>query len=198
MSIVSVPELHKYMSEPEWSDGQRQIAQGVLDGLEGELEDRLYGAPISARPPITETAWVTAQRGIVMTEYPLNAVTVISGIEVPEGDPLPAPYSIRDGYVRVATSTEMSMLGYPSYPSYPPPRATLAQVTLTYSPGWGPVPALMQAIREKAATVMTFYHDDTMVARATDGQKLPQLPPRTWTDDEVKSLDTYRNLSLVM
>ena len=71
-------------------------------------------------------------------------------------------------------------------------------MTLTYARGWGNVPALYQAIIEKAATVMTFYHDDTMVDRATDGQKLPQLPPRTWTDDEVKSLDTYRNLSLVM
>lgn len=195
MSIVSVPELHKYMSEPEWSNGQRQVAQSVLDGLEGELEDRLFGAPISARSPITETAWVTGQRGIVMTEYPLNAVTVINGTEVPEGDPLPAPYSIRDGYVRVAPTAETSMLGYPSYP---PPRAALTQVTLTYSPGWGKVPALMQAIQEKAATVMMWYHDDTMVARATDGQKLPALPPRTWTDDEVKSLGTYRNLALVM
>jgi hypothetical protein len=195
VSIVSVPELHKYMSEPEWSDGQRQTAASVLDGLERQLEDRLFGAPISPRPPVTETAWVTAQRGIVMTEYPLNAVTLISGITVPDGGPLPAPYSIRDGYVRVATASDMWMQGYPAYP---PPRAALTQVTLTYSPGWGNVPALYQAIIEKAATVMTFYHDDTMVARATDGQKLPALPPRTWTGDEVKSLDTFRNLSLVM
>jgi hypothetical protein len=195
MSIVSVPELHKYLSEPEWSSAQQQTAQRVLDGLESQLEDRLYGAPISARPPITETAFVTAQRGIVMTEFPVNAVTEIGGTTVPEGDPLPAPYSIRDGYVRVATTSEMSMLGYPSYP---PPRSALSQVTLTYSPGWGKVDALFQAIQEKAATIMTWYHDDTMAARATDGQKLPQLPPRNWTDDEVKSLETYRNLSLVM
>jgi hypothetical protein len=195
MSIVSVTQLHKYLSEPEWSPAQKQTAQSVLDGLESQLEDRLYSAPISPRPPVTETAWVTQQRGIVMTEFPVNAVTVISGIEVPEGDPLPAPYSIRDGYVRVAPSSELTMQGFSSYP---PPRFPLPQVTLTYSPGWGNVAALFQAIQEKAATIMTWYHDDTMAARATDGQKLPQLPPRNWTDDEVKSLNTFRNLSLVM
>jgi hypothetical protein len=195
VSIVSVPELHKYLSEPEWSQAQKLTAQSVLDGLESQLEDRLFGAPISLRPPITETAWVTAQRGIVMTEFPVGKVSSISGIDIPDGDPLPAPYSLRDGYVRVATSSDMFMLGYPSYP---PPRQALSQVTLTYSPGWGKVQALFQAIQEKAATIMTWYHDDTMAARATDGQKLPQLPPRNWTDDEVKSLSTFRNLSLVM
>jgi hypothetical protein len=192
VSIVSVPELHKYMSEPEWSDAQEQAAQSVLNGLEGELEDRLFGAPISLREPVTEIAFVTARSGIVMTEYPVGAVSAIGDVVIGEGDPLPTGYALRDGRVRVAPSPAPSYLA-----PYPGDRG-LASVTLTYSPGWGKAPALVQAIKEKAATVMTWYHDDTMVARATDGQKLPQLPPRTWTDDEVKSLDTFRNLSLVM
>lgn len=192
MSIVSVPELHKYMSEPEWSEGQKQTAQGVLNGLESQLEDRLYGAPISLREPVTETAYVTPRSGIVMTEFPVGSVSVLDGVEIADGDPLPTGYSLRSGYLRIASTPAPSYLM-----PYPGDRG-MAAVTLTYAPGWGKVPALYQAIIEKAATVMTFYHDDTMIARATDGQKLPQLPPRTWTDDEVKSLDTFRNLYLVV
>lgn len=192
MSIVSVPELHKYLSEPEWSSSQEQTAQSVLNGLESQLEDRLYGAPISPRPPITETAYVTPRSGIVMTEFPANAVTAIGDVLIAEGDPLPTGYVLRGGYLRLAPTPAPTYLV-----PYPGDRG-LAAVTLTYSPGWGKVDALFQAIIEKAATIMTWYHDDTMTARATDGQKLPQLPPRTWTDDEVKSLDTFRNLSLVM
>lgn len=192
MSIVSVPELRKYLSEPEWSAAQLQTAQSVLDGLESQLESRLFDAPISPRAPVTETAYVTPRSGIVMTEFPVNAVSVLDDVEIAEGDPLPSGYVLRGGYLRIKPDPA------PSYLTPYPGNRGMAAVTLTYVPGWGKVPGLFQAIVEKAGTIMTFYHDDTMIARATDGQKLPQLPPRNWTDDEVKSLGTYRNLYLVM
>lgn len=192
MGIVSRTELHKYMSEPEWSPGQQETAATLLISLEGQLEDRLFDAPISPRDPITETAGVTP-RGVVMTEYPVFSVSLVADVVVDDAHPLAAPYTLQRGYLRV----DQNIGGVSDYPGWPPARP-LAAVTLTYVPGWGPVPALRQAILEKAATIMQFYHDDTMVARATDGQRLPALPPRNWTDDEVKSLGTYRNLSLVM
>jgi hypothetical protein len=192
VGIVSRTELHKYMSEPEWSPGQQETAANLLVGLEGQLEDRLFGAPISPRDPVTETAGISP-RGIVMTEYPVFSVSLIAEVVVDDAHPLAAPYTIRDGYVRV----DQNIGGISDYPGWPPSRP-MAAITLTYVPGWGPKPALRQAILEKASTIMQFYHDDTMVARATDGQRLPALPPRNWTDDEVKSLGTYRNLSLVM
>jgi len=192
VSIVSVPELHKYLSEPEWSEAQRQVAQSVLNGLESQLEDRLYGAPISPRPPITETAYLTPRSGIVMTEFPMNKVLAVGDVAIADGDPLPTGYVLRDGYLRSQPGPP------PGYLTPYPGDRGMAAVTLTYSPGWGKVQALFQAIQEKAATIMMWYHDDTMVGRATDGQKLPQLPPRNWTDDEVKSLNTFRNLHLVV
>jgi hypothetical protein len=36
-----------------------------------------------------------------------------------------------------------------------------------------------------------------MVALSPNGQRLPQLPPRNWTKDEIDSLGTFRNLYLV-
>lgn len=193
MAIVSRTELHKYLSEPEWSPGQQETATNLLAGLESQLEDRLFGAPISVRDPVTETCGVTP-RGIVMSEYPVFSVDLVADVVVDEDHPLAAPYTIRDGYLRI----DQGIGGVSDYPGWPSCAHPLAAVTLTYRPGWGPVPALKQAILEKAGTIMQFYHDDTMVARATDGQRLPALPPRTWTEDEVKSLGTYRNLSLVM
>lgn len=194
MGIVKQEELNKHMSSPEWSPEQVQAAARTLTGLESQLEGALFNAPITPRDAVTETAGVTP-RGIVMTEYPVFSVSLIADIVVDDAHPLTAPYRLRDGYVRV----DQNISGVPDYPSWPPARP-LAAVTLTYRPGWGPVEALRQAILEKAAVIMEYFHDDTMIARGTDGQRLPRRlqESRTWTADELKPLGMYRNLSLVM
>ena len=190
MPIVSRDDLHKYMSEPEWSPGQKETATNLLINLEGQLEGKLYDAPITPRDPMTETAPVSP-RGIVMTRYPVHSVQLIGGVVVDDDHPLTTPYRIESGYVRIDQTASST------YPCYPVARPHAA-VTLTYAPGWGAKPALKHAILEKASTIMQHYHDDTLVARATDGQRLPQLPPREWTEPEIKALGIFRNLYVVM
>lgn len=194
MPIVTREELHEYMSEPEWSPVQKNAAKNILAGLESQLESKLFGAPITARDPVTEVAAITPRGGIVMTEYPVFSVSLIGGTVVDDAHPLAAPYSIRDGYVRIGPTSTDDLITFPTYPG----TRGLAAITLTYRPGWGPVEALRLAIMDKAAIIMQNYHDDTMVARATDGQRLPQLPPREWTQSEVDALGAFRNLFLVL
>lgn len=195
MPIVSRAELHKFMSEPEWSPGQQDAADMTLAGVESSLEDHLYGAPISPREPMFEVAPVSP-RGIVMTSYPVFSVGMIGDVVVDEDHPLAAPYTIRGGYVRVVPTASTSYPLYPTYPSYSP--GASSAVSLTYRPGWGSIDGLRIAILRKAKNIMQDAHDDTMVARGTDATRLPALPPVEWTESEIKSVGTYRNLFVVM
>jgi hypothetical protein len=196
--IVNSDELNKYMSAPEWSPEQKDAAKMTLAGVESTLEDQLYDAPISPRPPFQELAPITP-RGVVMTRYPVFQVVEIDGVTVDDDHPLAPPWSKPRGYVHRFDPAAVSSGQWPSFAGgYSINERNLDAVVLTYLPGWGPIEALRIAILEKASLTMENMHDDTMTARGTDGQKLPARTPLRFSDLEIRALSSFRNNYLAM
>lgn len=196
MGVVNATRLNHFMSSPEWTPEQSSAAQDVLDGLESQLESRLSGAYITPRT-LVEVAPVL-ESGQVATKQVVHSISSIGGVVIEEDDPLPTGWMLNTGEHRLYwTSTAplfppVSSL-YPWAPSVSHVRAQ-GSVALIYEGGWGADPGLVLAILKKAAKVMINYHDDSIIIRDTDASK-PAPVQEDWTDDEIKSLGTYRNLS---
>jgi hypothetical protein len=201
--IVTAAQLQHFMSDPKWTETQTLAAAATLAGVEGSLEDRLYGAYISLRPARTETAIVLAS-GTVDTRQPVNSVTSLNGVAVDDTHPLDAAaWSIYDGRLHSLAQAAVIPSGpvgtlWPGWNGWGSGGSTrtAGTVTLAYIPGWGDVPALRLAILRKAAAIMDNRHDDSILARNTDAQKPPPLVPETFTDDEMAQLGTYRWLTV--
>lgn len=196
MSIVTVEQLIKKLSSIVWNDEQEQIAQIVLDGVEEALEDRLYGAPISPRFSRAELAPIL-DSGQVATRYPVYSVSALDGtditldIEHPQAD----WWTLEKGVLWRSSAEAPLTQTYPYGGGRVPHTRNTGAVLVTYRPGWGNRPALALAILNKAADIMGETQDDSLKVRNTDGTKLPPLPPMEWSDKEIASLDTYRNLT---
>jgi len=124
---------------------------------------------------------------------------VLNGTTIPEGDPLPTGWTIdaRFRLRRVSSMSPLLPLSISSYVPIPHPMGhtrSIGWVALTYLGGWGDDPGLRLAIMKKASDIVKNLHDDTMTTSGTDGSQ-PARVEQEWTDAEITSLDTYRNLS---
>lgn len=196
MSIVSVDMLVRKLSNIVWNDEQKMIAQVILDGVESTLEDRLYGTFISPRFARPEVAAILGS-GQVDTQYPVYAVSSIdgTGIVLDQEHPQVGSWILERGILRRLSTEAPLTQEYPYGGGRVPHTRNTGAVSVTYRPGWGPTPALVLAILTKASDIMGETQDDSLQVRNTDGTKLPTLPPAQWTDVEIASLDTYRNLT---
>lgn len=192
MGVVTQERLNSFMSNPQWTQGQKAGIQDVLDGLERDLESALCGAYITPRTLI-ETAPILFS-GQVATKQVVYKVLSIDGTELDADDPLPTGWYLHPGHKRLywdITSLPSSFLL--SSPAAPGVRS-IGTVRLTYEGGWGADPGLVGAIMRKASAIVFNLHDDSLRTRGTDGSR--PLPMETdWTEAELAALGSYRNLS---
>lgn len=198
MGVVSAERLNDFMSNPDWTPGQRNAVQDVLDGLESSLENHLFGAWITPRPT-TEVAPILAS-GLVAARWPVYAVRKIDGVTVDTDHPLAAPWTLENRRLRTAAvvTTFPPVLGLSTPWGSGRVAATKStgQVTLEYEGGWGDEPAIVLAILRKARNWARNWLEDTVSFTETEAQQPPPLAEE-WTKAELDSLSRYRNITAV-
>lgn len=199
MAIVNAERLNRFMNSPNWSDAQYEEAEDVLAGLEGTLADAL-GTKITLEP-CTERVTILGS-GQVDTTWPVHSVTALNGVVIPDGGALPAGWSIDNHRLRYqdpATglpAPNFSLLTGWTYASGTVGRVEgVGAVTVSYMAGLGDVPSLRLLILRKGKTIMENRHEETMIARGLDAQAPPPVTPETFSTDELKPLERYRNLT---
>lgn len=194
MPLVSVARLSAYMNNPSWSEEQREEAEKICAEREARLGS-LLNTPLTPIPWVETVAVLST--GLVATTYPVFAVTTLNGAAVPDGGPLPDGWVIQNNRLRATSATVPSSLTLGSLmPSVGVFGRVdgIGSVSVEYQAGWGPLPALVDSILEKAKAVMTNRHDDTITIRDLDAEA-PAPEKEDWTDDEItKNLGIYRNL----
>lgn len=202
MSVVKAERLNDFMSNPAWSAEQELEAQRVLDEVEDSLAAALWHTKITPEP-FVETCPVL-RSGMVATRYPISAVLAIGGVAVAEGAPLPAGYRLFEHrlYTRIPNRSMPIVSGPIGLRAVDAFWATGelggsggGSIELSYMAGWGPRPALVEAILRKAKGLFLDNHDDSMMARGTDATPPPATGAAGWTDEELAPLGIFRNLS---
>lgn len=186
------------MSNPRWSPEQTETAESLCAEVEAGLEAALYGTIISP-VPFVETVPIV-NTGQVATTYPVFALTQIDGAA-----PAPGAWSVMrhrlfqtpaaasSGWPAPMESITVQGLGQLWAPPEPTPYS--GSVLVSYMAGWGPEPALVNAILRKAAAFMEHRHSDVVIAQGLDGAAPPPPAPETWTLDELNALGRFRRLS---
>lgn len=189
MGIITVEQVRSHLSGPAWNDAQRAACQRLIDGRQARLQGWLR-IPID---PVerTELARVHLTTGLVMTTYPVHTLLGINGVAVPDGDPPPSPYELRDEAWLYDTSAPIQ----PAYSSRPftltAGANTLPPVSVHYLAGWGDKPDLVATLLDKVGNCMLNRHDDTVIARNLDAEKPVNLS-EDWTDQELLMLRARR------
>lgn len=191
MAIVTAERLHRHMSEPQWNPGMWEEAGDLLEEIEDAL-GAILGSPISGKA-FTETATILGS-GLVNTTYPVISISALNGATIADGAALPEGWAVRDHWLRaeqVPAPTSFTMWQ---------PLGTVGRVegigsvAVTYSAGWGDIPALRRAILRKGAAIMGNRHSDAISYRALDADQPPKAEPEEWTEEDLKPLELYRNL----
>lgn len=198
--------LNLHMSSPQWTAAQAAEAERVGNAVERELSAALYGAPIT---PVPRSEVVTVTReGMVATSLPvarldsLNGLTIVTDPTTGAPTNLPAGYTLRDHRLWQDLTAGAGAFGVPwwggpgevSFASGP--YYTGYSVALTYLGGWGPEPALVEAILRKAAVRMSGRHADTVVISGLNAQPSNRQPRESpnFTDEDMRSLGRFRAL----
>lgn len=195
MGIVDAERLNRFMSEPRWSPDQYEEAEDLMVMLESGLE-ALLNIKIS---PVTFTESCTVlDSGLVDTRYHVYAVNVLNGVTIPDGDPLPQGWVIRDHWLRWDTTGLTAPLSFSLLTglTYGPHTVGRVQgsnsVTLTYRAGLGDEPAIRRKLLSKGADIMNYRHDDTVTVRGLDASEPAPPPSEDWSQKEIDSLSRYR------
>jgi hypothetical protein len=222
MAVVTAAQLRRFMSNPQWSAEQTEVAEELCVDLEVGLADALGGTFITP-VAIAETAPVLIGSGQVDTRYPVSMVLAIGGVAVDEGDPPPDGFVVRDyrlyrlaeltGLTATTGSPFVAVSELPSWgaawmgqsagwisgagPSEHGVGAVYSgAVAVEYMAGWGAHPSLVNAILRKAAAFMENRHSDVAVAVGLDAQAPPKPTPEEWTDIELARLGRFRRLGI--
>jgi hypothetical protein len=199
MTILTVPRLNRFMNSPEWTEDQKLAAQDVIAGVESRLEDGLYGAYITPRTMV-EVAPIL-RSGLVATRQVVHSVGVVDGVTVDEDHPLALPWILSEHRLRRIGSPQP--VSYPSFGVTPsswggdtvPYTDAVGQVELVYQGGWNDDPGIVLALLNKSQSIMLNRFDDSIRARNMDAERSQVVFSEEWTEDELKSLGTYRNLT---
>lgn len=201
MGIVNAERLNNFMSSPQWSRAQKKAAEDVLAGLERSLESRLSGAYITPRQCVEDAPIL--ESGLVATRQVVQSVSSINGTAIAEGDPPPTGWVLDEGKHRLrwrpSTGSPFPPLPSTGVLAFAAPLSvthvrSIGWVQLVYRGGWDNDSGLALAILQKARNIMINAHDDTVRTRGTDASA-PESLNEDWTDEEIESLGTYRNLS---
>jgi hypothetical protein len=199
MGIVTAERVHRFLSEPNWSEKQWQECADLCDEYEDELVGALHDSPITP-VPWHEIATVL-DTGLLATTYPVYSVTSFQGAAVDDTHPLPAPWVLQRHRVRAqlpsgGTLVAPNVLSLDAFSFGVAPRIQgMGAVEIDYMAGWGPEKALYKAIRRKVAAVMVNRHDQTIVLDDSGAPTGRQIPGKdeTWTDAELAPLGVFRN-----
>lgn len=199
MPIVDAERLNRFMSEPRWSPDQYEEAEDLMVMLEAALEAEL-NIKIS---PVTFTESCTVlDSGLVDTRYHVYGVSVLNGTTIPDGDPLPAGWVIRDHWLRwdttgLSSPPTFSLLGGWAYGPHTVGRVQGSNsISLTYRAGLGDEPAIRRKLLSKGADIMNYRHDDTVTVRGLDSSEPAPAPSQDWSDAEIESLSRFRIIDM--
>lgn len=202
MGVVTPQRLNKSMGSPEWSADQIDAVTDVLNGLESNLENALFGAWIT--PRATAEVAPILDSGLVATRQPVHAITKIDGVVVDTEHPLAAPWTLERHRLRTASAGVSAFVLGPVTPLDPLPwgsarvggTSSIGQVVLEYSGGWGDEPAIVLAILRKARNWALNWLDGSAHVRDATAEQDPMLS-EIWTEAELKPLGTFRNLTML-
>lgn len=192
-SIIDVPRLNRYMSEPQWTPAQEKAVRDIIEGVTDELRGEL-NAPI-VPIPYRETVGILGS-GQLDTTYPVYRVTEINGAVIAEDDPLPGGWELSNHRLRYigAPASPTGLSGLPfTFGDLSRRVDSVGSATVAYLAGWGNVPALRKAILEKSAAIAANRHDETITARDLDSDEPSPLNEK-WTEADLKPLEKFRNL----
>jgi hypothetical protein len=133
----------------------------------------------------------------VATRQVVHKVVSIDGAALAEEDPLPDGWLLQPKQKRLYRVTSspptltLSSIGLATALAHV---RSIGSVNLIYEGGWGAEPSIVLAILKKAAAIMRNWHDDTVSTRGTDASR-PAPAEENWTEEEIKALGRYRNLS---
>lgn len=198
MGVVTRSMLHRHMSEPRWTPAQEQEADRTCEAVERDLEAALFGAVIT--PQLRVEAAPIDRDGRIDTQLPVHTVLELDGAPVAEGAPLPEGYDLRQGWLYLTSPTVLGSAGALAvgWPWVAPvdlvPAYTGGVLHIRYMGGWGPEPALVEAILNKAAVRMSGRHADTVVLSGLNATPSPSSQPRHWTEQDLAPLARFRNL----
>lgn len=202
MAIITVPQLNRFMSSPQWTEEQQLAALDVIEGVEGKLEGALFQAYITPRA-MAEVAPIL-RSGLVATAQPVFSVSKVDGVVVDSGHPLLSPWVHTEHRLRHLSPPLPAPSGY-GYGFGVTPTAwgganvpyvdAVGQVEVFYQGGWGDLPALRLAILTKSQALMLNRHDDSITARNMNAERAPYVVPEEWTEVELKPLGIFRNLT---
>ena len=156
---------------------QRTAAEGVLAGVQGELE-----------------TWLNRTCEIV--DYTERVFAGYDGMIAPRWTPIQSVTSLSPVYSDGTLGSVVAISYYQvkrNYIEYDVLNGEEFQ--LIYSAGLDVrnIPTLKHAILKVAARIMTNRHDDSMSARGTEGQPLESPLLEGWQEDELKKLDRWRH-----
>lgn len=206
--MVTGERLNSFLSEPEWTPDQEAEADLLCAEIEDSLAAALYHTKITPEP-FTERAPVLGS-GLVALRYPCHQIIRIEGVPPipPEGVPLPDPYRLFEHRLWrgiPGTGWRQPVLGSCDGSGFYATGSLLGgggggaggggDIEVSYMAGWGPQPALVKAILQKAKTIFLNNHDDTMSTRGTDAQAPPPIAPEIWSEEELAALGVFRRLS---
>lgn len=211
--MLDVRTLHRHMSSPEWTAAQWESAKLILAGAEQALADALYGTVIE---PFLHRETVPVDReGWVATSYPVFSLIMVDGQVATDDATAPGYRVTRHRLYTAAPASGSAPVGVggpimgPSDPrltdylpgrdlaataAAPRPDPWVGQVAVEYMAGWGPVPALVSAILDKAADRMSGRHSDTMGVVGVTAQSKNPKRPNEYTDAELAPLGRYRGI----
>lgn len=194
-SIIDVPRLNRYMSEPQWTQEQERAVADVIEGVTDELRGAL-NAPI-VPVPHTETVGILGS-GQVDTTYPVHRVLTLNGQDIAEGEALPGGWELSNHRLRHTGALGGSgLLTVPFTVDAALPRRvdSVGSVSVSYLAGWGNVPAIRKAILDKCAAIVANRHDDTITTRDLDSDEPSPLNEK-WTEADLTPLERFRNLAI--
>lgn len=201
MTILTTGRLNRFMNSPEWTEDQKLAAEDVVAGVERTLEDALFGAYITPRL-MSEVAPVL-RSGLVATRQVVKSVSHIDGvaIELDADTPLAYPWTLTEHRLRrMGSPTPALSFGVGGSTtawggSTVPYTDAVGEVEVVYMGGWDDDAGLVLAMLKKSQSIMMNRFDDAIRARNMDAERSQVTFSEDWTEDELATLGTYRNLT---
>lgn len=187
MSVVTLPEFQNYLSGVKLTEIQTLAAQGVLDGVQSELETYLNRSVQQRR--VSEVLDITRQGNVHVSNSPIIELYGVYSLDE-NGAPMTEALALSPGAWRPGRN--YVRLGYIGW---------CGQVSVDYLGGYNgdKIPGLKLAIMRVAAREFVHNHGDGMTAQNTELRPPEDPTPiaKGWTEEELTKFDRFRRRTAI-